>query len=205
MGFLAVAVFVVAAILSASRSDAPESNRAKLKLPTLIANPRDLKPPHVLFAGVAQPDVSALETGATMLVFADGTSAASLRTANLAVEMHQRLRPHPVRVVLVLPRELLTSAPTLDDSDAKARLEALGVTTDIDVFLDPRDAQGPGQFRRGRWRYTDDRNGALLLRDGAEWMRVTPPPSTNGLLPSHLAPLVNQLATSYPATEDGPK
>jgi hypothetical protein len=193
MGFIAVTVLAVAAVLHAwhsSSGDAIENDPVRLKLPELVKNPLDEQVPTVLSAGSPSPDLSSLEKGSVLLVFSDGSPKAGVRTATLAVEMHQRMRAYATRVVLVLPREAVAKDAAADEASIKDALKTLGVSGDIEVLLDPSDDRGtPGRFRRGRFDMKDA-NAAVLLDNGLELMHVTPPALTEGLVRAHIATLV---------------
>jgi hypothetical protein len=143
---------------------------------------------------VPASDSLGIESPGVLLVFSDGTAGPGSRAAKLAVEMHRRLRGSATRVVLVVPRETVTSEAAADDALLKEQLRGMGVVSDIAVLLDTADDNGPGHRRRTQWQMKD-RIGAILLRDGVEWMRVTLPSSADSLLREHLAALVRAAAS----------
>ncbi|MBL9086013.1 MAG: SUMF1/EgtB/PvdO family nonheme iron enzyme [Planctomycetia bacterium] len=195
MGFLAAAVFAVTLVLNSGRgnADVVEDDPVRLGLPRLETADGDESFPVVLSGGSTTPDTTLLESGTVLLVFADAARDAGRETAELAVEMHRRLRPYDVRTVLVVPREVVTSDRQADESVLKEKLAALGVKGDVAVLLDASDERGGSHLKRARWQVTEP-NAAVVVRGGLEVMRVTPPSASTALVRAHLTPLVKTAA-----------
>lgn len=195
MSFLAAAVVLVTLVLNTGRGNADEveDDPVRLGLPRLERAAGDDAFPVVLSGGSTTPDTTLLESGTVLLVFADAARDAGRETAELAVEMHRRLRAYDVRTVLVIPREVVTSERQADESVLKEKLSALGVKSDIAVLLDVADERGGSHLRRARWQVPES-NAAVVVRGGLEVMRVTPPSGSAALVRAHLAPLVKTAA-----------
>lgn len=195
MGLLAATVLLVTLVLNAGRGggDQVEDDPAKLQLPEVVRAPGDEAFPVVLSEGSPTPDLTILDQGTVLLVFADVASEAGRETAARCAEMHRRLRAYDVRTVLVLPREVVTSDPRAEPTFLKERLSALGIRGDVPVLLDVGDDRGGGRLRRVRWQVPDP-NAAIVLEGGREIMRVSPASRQAPLLRAHLALLVKKAA-----------
>ena len=83
-------------------------------------------------------------------------------------------------------------------------LRRSGVTSDLLVIVDPADDAGTaGLWRRTRFDVTDD-SAAVLVENGLQSMRVSPPSSSMALSRSHVAPLVREALARHPAVVQAP-
>ena len=147
------------------------------------------EPPRVLDAAVPG-DLASLDTGLWLLLFADPTTAEGRQTLQAAHELHRRVSPRGVRVVLVLPRapyqrdgELLPAEPLA------AALRADGgawLRDGIHVVLDPTGEAGRGLLHE-RHASASVPVTAVLLNQGATERRTMPP--EGGFTLQTLAPI----------------
>lgn len=189
MAFLAAAVGVVVLLTKLADSGsrgASDDEGARLQLPALVASDRD----HDVVQASPLTDDGAtfadLGRGGVLLVFAKPTGSAGIDTAQLAVDLHRRLRDRAgLRVALVVPSDGVAGA-TGPNSMGEA-LRRVGVAGDLLVVVDPVGDDGhAGRWRRGHWK-VDEENAAVLLEDGVEILRVTPPTLSSPLTRAQVA------------------
>lgn len=207
MALLAAAVLVVVGLLRLSDREKVtnvEVEAHRLGLPSIVGSIQaDAAEPSVMAGDDGLEALSTLERGGALLVFADPATPTFVETAEIAVEMHRRLRGREgLRVALVVP-----ATPGAADAAAGAAATAMrqslqnrGVTSDLLVLLDPLDDAGrPGLWRRTRFDVPED-VAAVLLESGLQSMRVSPPSAVTPLTRSHVAPLVREALTRHPVT-----
>jgi len=201
MGLLAAAVLVVVGLLRLSDREKVtnvEVEAHRLGLPSIVrSDSGDAAEPSVLLGDEARSTLTDLEQGAALLVFADPATPAFVETAELAVELHRRLRGSAgLRVVLVVPAE--PGAADAADAAMRQSLRTRGVTSDLLVLVDPVDDAGrPGLWRRTRFD-VPEYVAAVLLESGLQSMRVSPPTAVGPLTRSHVAPLVREAVARHP-------
>ena len=222
MGFLAAAVLVVVGLSRLSSRDQVtnvEADARRLGLPSPIERPaEDAAEPVVETDDRARATLAELETGGALLFFADPATAEGIETAEVAVEMHRRLRGRDgLRVALVVPASPgaavnVAAQSAADASAVRANLRRGSVTSDLLVLVDPvDDAHRPGLWRRTRFDVSEP-IAAVLLEDGLQSMRVSPPSANMALTRAHVAPLVREAlvrqaeasAAEAPPVEDDP-
>lgn len=213
MGLLAAAVLVVVGLFRLSDREQVtnvEADARRLGLPPLAASAAaDAAEPSIMTDDRARTTLAELETGGALLFFADPSTAEGIDTAEVAVEMHRRLRGFEgLRVALVVPATLSLAAPSPADAVAvRDDLRRRGVTSDLLVLVDPVDeAHRPGLWRRTRFDVSES-SAAVLLEGGLQSMRVSPPSPTMPLTRSHVAPLVREALARQaesPAAGDPP-
>jgi len=209
MLLLAVGVGVVVGLLKLSDREQVtnvESEAHRLGLPSIVDSiAGDAAEPSVRIGDDARTALAELEKGGALLVFADPSKADSfVETAELAVEVHRRLRRcDGLQVALVIPAGRGASA----DASAAAVSQSLhsrGVTSDLLVLVDPLDDAGkPGLWRHTRFDVPED-VAAVFLENGLQSMRVSPPSAVASLTRSHVAPLVREALTRHPVVVPAP-
>lgn len=205
MAFLAVAVLVVVGLLKLSDREKVtnvESEAHRLGLPSIVDElARDAAEPTVRTGDEARAALGELEQGGALLLFADPSKPDTfVDTAELAVELHRRLRRcDGLAVGLVIPATADSTAASVRQS-----LRTRGVTSDLLVLVDPADDAGrPGLWRRTRFDVVED-VAAVLLEDGLQTMRVSPPSAVAALTRSHVAPLVREALSRHPVVAAAP-
>jgi hypothetical protein len=144
-------------------------------LPAPPPHPGDKGPP-IFTDGTTAGWEARLRQGVWLLVFAPTTGDRASTTVRAVDELHRRLRPTGVEVILVASRnEFADESERLLEPDAiVARLRALGATSDLPTLLDP-EVGGPYRTAvRASLRAKRDLV-ALLLAHGREQGRTTPP------------------------------
>ena len=201
MGLLAAAVLVVVGLFRLSDREQVtnvEAEATRLGLPTLVASTADTAEPSVRTADEARAALAELERAGALLFFADPSSAEGIDTAELAVEIHRRLRDREgLRVALIVPAPPGPAASASADA-VRDVLRGRGVTSDLLVLVDPIDESS----RAGLWRRTrfdvPEASAAVLIEDGLQAMRVSPPTAGMALTRSHVAPLVREALARHP-------
>ena len=199
MAFLAAAVGVVVLLTKLAGSDrdgSADDEAVRLRLPALVASDRDQESVAVQPLTDEGGALADLGRGGVLLVFAKPSVASGIDTARLAVDLHRRLRDRAgLRVVLVVPSDGVPGAT--GPNSAGEALRRLGVTGDLSVVFDPAGDDGvSGRWRRTHWKVDED-NAAVLLEDGVEVLRVTPPTFSAPLTRAQVAWLGRRAGQDY--------